>query len=292
MKKVLVTGSDGFLGSHITSTLHNLPVSLFTIRNKRDCDLRNINAVKARLQQVKPEAIIHLAASPDNKQNRCDQAFLNTISCTLNLLQAIPSSTECLFIHVGSYKQYGDIPVPFQENDKVNPTGSYGLAKSISETLVRHRTNSKFKMVCLRLGPVFGPGQSPENLIPYTVYSILRRATENLMASDVVWDPIYVSDAIEAICACIFQQKVWGEIINISGGIPYTPREIMRHIAQLMNVNNIKLERYKESNKNYPLPCIGEINQAKNLLGWQPRTTLLEGLRLTIDHICSDFCKL
>lgn len=283
--KVLVTGSGGFLGKHIVFELQKLPINLFGISNRLDCDLRDLTAVKSRLQKIKPDVIIHLAASPDTKNNRFDSAFFNTISCTLNLLQALPASHKCLFIHVGSYKQYGDIPIPFQEKNILNPVGSYGLAKSISEMLIRYRENRNFRAVYLRLGPVFGPGQSINNLIPHTIYSIIKNETKKLVASNITWDPIYVTNVVEAISSCIFQEETWGETINISTGSPYTPKEVMQYIAQLMNVNSIEFGRYEDQNEIHPLPCLGNISRAAELMLWKPRISIQEGLRLTLDYV-------
>lgn len=289
-KRILITGSSGFIGSHLVARLQSSRVSLLSeIRNRKDCDLRDFKAVRARIEQINPSIVVHLAASPDlgQKTQGNYQEFHNTVSCTLNILNAIPSSHKCLFIHVGSYKQYGNIPVPFHESDEVNPISIYGLAKDIAEKLVRVREDGTFRVVCLRLGPVFGPRQSSRNLIPRTILSVLNKRTEHLLATDMLWDPVYVSDAVKAILLCMSQAAAWGHIMNISGGIPYTPREIMYQIAELMNVS-IELKRYKGEDNNYT-HCWGDTSQAEGLLGWKPEISLRKGLKLTIDYFVNSY---
>ncbi len=238
-----------------------------------------------RIKSLDPDVLIHFAVSPDIGQHISTYSpeFYNTLHSALNVLQAIPRNRECLFIHIGSYKQYGKIPVPFREIDDAKPCSSYGLAKSMVEELISLRENDKFKAVYLRLGSVFGPGQPQRALIPHTIYSILNDTSQQLKAASVPWDPIYISDAIDAILACTVQPNAWGKIINISRGEAWSPKEIMYYIARLLNKRIEPIELNSQLGQRLPLPCLGDISLAKNILNWEPKVSVHHGLKLTVE---------
>src|SRR5579859_2230287 len=122
-KRVLVTGSAGFIGRYCVELLHDLGQEVLEIRNRIDCDLRDRDAVRRRLRGMNPDAVIHLAASPDPGHH--DSLYLesteNTLGCTRNLLAGLRRERPCVFVHVGSYKQYGMTSIPFREDDEPRP---------------------------------------------------------------------------------------------------------------------------------------------------------------------------
>jgi len=285
LERILVTGGRGFIGTHLVRRLRELGANVTEIRDRRDCDLRNFDAVRTRYQAIQPQVIIHLAASLDNRQQAAisstSRAY-NTIISVSNLLQAIPQHQPCLFVHVGSYKQYGYAPIPFREQGTVKPAGWYGLAKYTAERLVRRRQSDTFQGIFLRLGSVFGPGQNHQQMIPHIICSILRGECHNLSVVDVAWDPVYISDIVDGICMSICQAKARGEVINLSGGVCYSPRQVVGMIASMLNQCG---ELCKPPQADLvALPCWGDISYARQMLEWEPKVPLLVGLQRTIEY--------
>src|SRR5262245_59628332 len=109
-RRVLVTGSRGFLGGCVVPALLRADARVFEIGSRRECDLRVREAVAERLKQVRPEVVIHLAATADPPgQALSTDGFDNTVLATANLVHALPRDRACVFVHAGSYKQYGAV---------------------------------------------------------------------------------------------------------------------------------------------------------------------------------------
>jgi len=282
--RILILGSGGFLGRHLVSEMRSWGVIPFEVQGHADCDLKNYRAVLHRIRQISPDILIHLAASPDAKFKAHDSlmGFINTVLCTRNVVLAVKKVCPTLFIHVGSYKQYGNIPVPFRETVIPRPRTLYGMAKYISEKFLCMNQDSGLKGVCIRMGPVFGPGQDRRYLVAHTIHSILTRRSDHLVASDTHWDPIYVSDAVTAISLCMFKSQAEGRIINISGGISYSPYEIMCLIAEAMDEKNCSIIKLHDLIGGWN--CLGDISLAKNILEWTPATPIPTAIKLTVNH--------
>ena len=282
-KWILILGSGGFLGKHLVSALRSAGVVFFEVRGHTDCDLRNYQAVLRRLRDISPDVIIHLAASPDRRSGffRSSNDFINTVLCTVNVSLAARRIAPCLVVHVGSYKQYGKLPSPFKEDMVPRPCTMYGLAKHVSEVLLRVNRGNGLQSVCMRMGPVFGPGQSSRYLVARTIQSILRGTSASLEALDTLWDPIYVSDAIEAILLCASQRQAWGQTINFSGGVSYSPYQIVRLIVAAMDKEEMSVTPVPRSAVSWN--CLGDITLAQTLLGWMPAVPIPTAIRLTVD---------
>jgi len=281
LTKTLVTGSGGFLGRHLIEGLRNEGVQAMEIKNRSDCDLRRSRPVLERVHKLRPKYIVHLAASPDTKGSLISPSngFFNTIACTLNLVRAARKTGTQLLVNVGSYKQYGCCANPFRESQRVRPRSAYALAKQLSESFLLASQTPTFRVVCLRLGPLFGPHQHPRYLVAHAITSLLADKTRCLTASTVRWDALYVQDAVNAILRALATASAAGQVINVSGGIARTPYDIMCIIAELLRV---KANITKAHAQHGDWHCFGSIQRAQRLLKWNPSVPLESGLRLTI----------
>lgn len=282
--RILVTGSEGFIGQHVMRRLHRMGLNPAEVRNRHDCDLCRYQAVKSRLQQIDPGIIVHLAASPDVGKDPLSShmGFHNTVNCTLNLLYAVPPKRECVFIYTGSYKQYGASPIPFKEHYAPNPVNSYGRAKQVAENIVRMRESERFRPVYMRIGSVYGPGQPEDSFLSVAVDAVLEEDFAELKVSNLTWDPIYVSDVVNAICRCIATPAIWGQTVNVSGGVAHTPLQTVREIMLLTSAD-LSLAQYEVDNDGYS-PSLGDIELANQVLDWRPEVELTTGLKFIINH--------
>jgi GDP-L-fucose synthase len=280
---VIVTGSGGFVGRRIVAALRSLGTRVVEIRSRSDCDLRDPGQVKKRLHGCRPDVIVHLAASPDEGGTTVDgPQYTNTVLCAVNTAQLASPNSPCLFVNVGSYKQYGRIGLPFLEEATPRPERAYGFAKQVSEEVIRQREGGDFRAVYLRLGPVVGEGQRATNLVPNVVLAIRDGRAQRLGLADVPWDPVYIDDAIEAILLAIARRLSWGQTINVSGGLGISVQQVVTAIARLMAAEHCLAEMRRFHGA--VLPMVGDISRARRLLGWRPHTPLLEALRRCIEH--------
>lgn len=280
--RVLVLGSGSFIGMHLTAQLQHC-AQVFPVRGRRDLDLTNADAFTPFIRDAQPDVIYHLASSADTKLplHRSRREMQNSLRCTFNLVRALKKyARPCRVIHLGSYKQYGARPLPFRETDLPKPRSAYGIAKQISEWLLRRNETRALQTISLRFGPVYGPEQARTLLIPYTIHALATNPTAALSAADVEWDPLYISDAIAALTKCLDAPRAVGQIINLSGGESHSPYEIMCALAQLLNVARERVEKQAHFPGAYR--CLGDITRAHSLLEWVPRVSLVDGLEKTI----------
>jgi len=108
------------------------------------------------------------------------------------------------------------------------------------------------------------------------------RDIRDFRISNLLWDPIYVSDVIDAICRCIATPAVWGQTVNISGGVPYTPLQVFRQVMLLVH-DDPDLVKCKVENDGY-YPSLGDTRLAKKILNWRPNIGLSEGLEFIVNE--------
>lgn len=271
---VLVTGSGGFIGRHLVARLRSLNRPVIEIRGRIDCDLRDPSAVRRRLEGLAPEVVFHLAASRDGSADQ-DSAYLNTVQCMSGLLEALPEGRHCTVVNVGSYKQYGTIPAPFSEEAIPSPQSSYACGKQDAEHLLASRLSPSLSGVLARLGPVIGPGQPNEALIPHTLHLLRETSQPQIFAADSWWDPIYIDDALDALLRLAHCQEARGQIINLSSGCAWTPRRVVVALAALYGLQRDATTIRPRCGQ----PLLGDVGRSRKLLGWRPKIGLEEGLR-------------
>ncbi len=280
--RVLVLGSGSFIGASLTAQLQN-HAYVFQVRGRSDLNLTNANACTQLIRDTQPDVIYHLTCSADTKLplHRSRREIQNSLRCTFNLARALKKNARpCRVIHLGSYKQYGARPLPFRETDSPQPRSAYAIAKQISEWLLRRNPTRSFQTIALRSGPVYGPGQARTLLIPHTIHALTADPTAALSATDVEWDPLYISDALAALTKCLDELRAVGQIINLSGGTAHSPYEIMCTLAQLMGGTREQIQKQAHFPGAYR--CLGDITRARELLAWSPQISLVDGLEKTI----------
>jgi GDP-4-dehydro-6-deoxy-D-mannose reductase len=278
---VLVTGSGGFIGQPLVRRLRELGYSVAEIRNRSDCDMSDLRAIEDRIAEVRPETTIHLAASADSgAMGTMIQS--NTVMSVLNLVKAMRSKSSNV-IHVGSYKQYGEVPLPFRESDQVNPVTHYGHSKHIAEELLRYSERlGVIRLTSLRLGPVFGPGQSSRSLVARLIDSCSGK-NDGLQVGVKPWDPLYIDDAMDAIAAVLGSDRCVGGTFNVSGGVETNPLNFAELVGAEFGLPT-ELIRFKLAvSEGLGWSCLGDITRMTATTGWRPKWSHAEGVRQTVE---------
>ncbi|MDP2922789.1 MAG: GDP-mannose 4,6-dehydratase [Candidatus Omnitrophota bacterium] len=307
-KWVLVTGYEGFLGSHLTETLlnrgakiigldktYNRPNPILSnIRkdiNYKKGNVINLKLVKDIIDKYKPQIIFHLAAETivsaalRNPLN----TFKSNIQGTWNLLDSCRGKNFVEAIVVASSdKAYGKHnTLPYKENYALMGEYPYDVSKSCTDLLSRSYFRTYGLPVCTtRCGNIYGPGDFHfSRIIPDVLRSIIKEKPL-LIRSDgkFIRDYIYVKDIVGGyllLAEKMPQAKLYGEAFNFSGENPISVLELVKKIYQLAGtkpnykiLNKVKYEikyQYLSSKK------------ARKILGWKAKYTLEEGLRKTIN---------
>jgi UDP-glucose 4-epimerase len=282
-KRILVTGSSGFIGRNLVGELkrHNVEVITLTDPEGHRIDVRDWR----KIQEIRDiDIVYHLAAKtyvPFSFENPKAVYEVNVLG-TLNILELCRLRDVEKIVFVSSYVYGQPQYLPIDEKHPVQPTNPYMRSKVLGEELCR-AYNNDFGLRCIILRPfnVYGVGQSDDLLIP-TIISQLQAGKIELQDSEPKRDFVYISDLISAL---IEAEKFDGnfEIFNIGYGKSYSVKEIVdNNIIQLYG-KEVKINYKNERRKNEIMDVVADIRKARAKLGWEPKISIEEGLRRCID---------
>lgn len=306
MEKILVTGSDGFIGSHLAEELirqgYNIRTFVYynsfnswgwldslsaEIRGKLDVfagDIRDPHGVKEAMKGC--DIVMHLAAlvaipysyhSPDT--------FVDTnIKGTLNVLQAARDLNIKKVVHTSTSEVYGTArSVPITEEHLLQGQSPYAATKIGADQLALSFYRSFDTPVCVvRPFNTYGPRQSARAIIPAVISQVAGGKRKIKVGSlHPTRDFNYVKDTVRGFIACAESEYSIGEVINIGSGYEISIGDTVQLIAEVMGVD-IEIEaeqvRVRPAKSEVERLC-ADNSKAKRLLGWKPCYGGREGLK-------------
>lgn len=278
MNRILITGSDGFIGKNLIPRLIGENYSIIT-KSINDGDI----AEESTWHTFPPASVvIHLAAKtfvPASWQNSFDFYkcnFLGTIAA-LNYCQA--HNAKLIFLSTYLYGNPSELPI--NESAELKPSNPYALSKKIAEDACKFYAESLcVKVIILRLFNLYGPHQSDTFLIQTIILQIQRSQSINVMDLEPKRDFIYIDDAVEAIVKAITYDTPY-DVFNIGSGKSYSVAEIINIIQHIFNTN-LPIISKQERRKDEIMNTVADILKAKKKLGWIPKIDFETGLRRII----------
>ena len=298
-KRVLVTGGGGFLGKALVSELQKKGAHVFVPR-KQSFDLRDPLQVRDLYQQASPSIVIHAAAHGGGigymQQHPAEVFFDNIMMNTLMIQGAYEFKVE-KFIGVGTVCSYPKVlSVPFREEDLWNgypeeTNGAYGLAKKMMMVqLDAYRKQYQFNGMNLLLANLYGPGDNFDPEVSHVIPALIRKfltAKENGAHTVRLWGSgeatrefLFVEDAAEGII--LAAERYQGqEPVNLGVGRTISIKNLVAMIRQLTGYSG---EVYWDTSQPDGQPSRWlNVTRARREFGFEARTSLREGLTLTID---------
>ena len=317
-RKILVTGADGFIGSHLTEALvaQGLDVRAFVMYNSFNSwgwldsspkeiresldvfagDIRDPHGVRAAMKGC--DVVMHLAAliaipysyySPDT--------YVDTnIKGTLNLVQAARELGVEKVVHTSTSEVYGTARfVPITEEHPLQGQSPYSATKIGADQIAISFYNAfNTPVVIVRPFNTYGPGQSARAIIPSVITQIAAGAkTLSLGALHPTRDFSFVGDTVRFFIAAAQPAAPVGEVINGGSNFEISIGDTVKMIAEVMGADvDIKMDAQRlRPEKSEVERLWADNSKAKRLLGWEPVYAGLDGLRRGITETAAWFTK-
>ena len=278
MKRILITGSLGFIGQHLLNSLKQSNYKIFEC-NRFNGDLTIENSWN---NIEKCDYVVHLAGKSSIPESWADiHGFINNnTNITVNVLNYCRQH-NCKLIILSTYLYGNPIKLPIDEISETFTSNPYALSKKISEDLCKfYSENFGVRITILRPFNVYGVGQSDKFLIPSLINQILNGTTISIKDLEPKRDYVYISDLIDSIIKCLSLDNKF-EIFNIGSGISYSVNEIINIIQKQCNTN-YPIYTSKERRQNEVMNTIADISKAYKLLNWTPKKSIHEGIELIL----------
>lgn len=290
-QRILVTGANGFIGSHLTLRLRQEGAEVHAVYRSRrptdlhdqhwwQADLADLATVRQIVAKVRPEVIFHLASHVKGAPGleHVLPTFESNLHSTINLLTVAAESSCRRVVLTGSLAE------PEVENGELFPSSPYAAAKWASSAYARmFHALYKLPVLIARVFMVYGPGQLDlTKLIPYVTLSLLRKKTPKITSGDRLVDWIYVSDVVAGFVALAQAPGIDGCSIDLGSGSLLSIREIVQHVASIVD-GETRPDLGALPDRPLEPTRIAKTGETFARIGWKPQIPLLEGLQRTVD---------
>ena len=294
--RALVTGSGGFVGSHLCRYLQSLGDTVIECPGPdgpNALDITDGPSVCRRIADSSPDAIIHLAgvSSVAWSHSNPEKTFLINCVGTVNVLEAVrQGAPRCKVLIVGSGEMYGPVSVGKRahEQDSLRPLSPYAASKCAAEEAARQFASAyDVHAICTRPFNHLGDGQSAQFVVPSfarQIIEIKRNLRVQLEVGDLtpVRDFTHVEDVVRAY-RLLLDHAESGATFNICSGQPLSIGELL---DTFLSISGVKAEIKVESSRLRPVEIPWLVGDASRIreIGWRPHKTIRQALKAALDE--------
>ena len=313
-QKVLVTGADGFIGSHLVERLvrEGANVRAMCLYNSQgswgwldDSDKQIRESIDVRLGDIRDtewmaevtrgvDVVLHLAALIAIPYSYgAPRSFVDTnVSGTLNVLEAARRANVRRIIHTSTSEVYGTpIELPIRETHPLNAQSPYAATKVAADQLaLSYHRSFGLPVTVLRPFNTYGPRQSTRAVIPTILTQLMAGRREvKLGRLDTRRDLCFVTDTVDAFTRAVTSDNVLGEVIHLGTNTSPTIEDVFKVACRVVGIDACAVldERRLRPDPSEVLVLEGDPAKAKKRLDWTPTVDLEEGLRRTVDWLKS-----
>ena len=304
IKKILITGVAGFLGSHLAEKLANLGHNIIGIDNmiggdldnipkkvkfyKVDCcDFKKVNKIMKNV-----DFVYHCAATAHEGLSVFSPVEItkNNYLATVSIVTASINNKVQRIVYCSSMARYGDQMTPFTEDMPTKPVDPYGISKVAGETVLKVLCKlNKIEWVIAVPHNIIGPKQKYNDPYRNVVSIMINRLLQNkrpLIYGDGNQKRCfsYIDDCIYCLLALIDDKNVVGETINIGPDEEFVTINKVAEICSNITGSNLKPEYHADRPKEVKLAMCSS-DKARKLLKYKTSTDLYTGIKKTFDYI-------
>ena len=313
-KKVLVTGADGFMGSHLTERLVNygseviafVRGSILTTPSKMQ--LKSINHLKEKIKIIsgdiashdtvelikkeRPEIIFHLAAeayvnkSFDQPREVIDANVTGTLNVLHSCLTEDMKSANWIkrIVVTSSSEIYGTYYEKIKETFPMNPSSPYGASKAAADRLAYSYFNTYgLPIAIIRPFNTYGPRHTYDAPPKFASMALENKDITIYGDGEQSRDLMYVDDTVDGFLIMGSNEKAIGQSINFGTGIDTKIIDLARKIIKISGSSSKIIHMPPRMSEVMRLCC--DNSKARELFGWEPKVSIDEGLRRNIEWI-------
>jgi len=280
MKKCLVTGSGGFIGTHLVRALKMKGVKVIEFDRQKGKDVTDVNSFNG-LDSV--EVVFHLAAVSGykNSNSNIDLVYKTNVLGIVNVLEYC-RRVEAKMIFPSTYVYAKPYNKAKKETDKIDPTTNYAFTKYLGESLCLFYSRVfKVDTLILRTSNVYGLGQDNLYLVPVINRHLKNRTELKLTKPDVERSFLYIDDLVDAYIKIVDTKTSPGEVFNVGPDRSTTLKDLVKLMAEITNT----VPKILYSGKGRPNEVdINRIDNSKikSQIDFKPKVDLEAGLSKTL----------
>jgi nucleoside-diphosphate-sugar epimerase len=275
MKKIAITGSNGFIGKQLVPVLQSLGYNVTEISRSKGLDISDWDSVK---ELPKCDVIIHLAAKtfvPDSFDN--PRVFYDVNQTVTTNAMELARLWQAKIIHMSSYFYGPPQYLPVDEKHSIHPHNPYAQTKLIAENIVLgYSRDFNLSGIIFRLFNIYGPNQDDSFLIP-TILKQVKSGKVILKDPRPKRDFIHVRDVVDAIVTAVEKQFISVQIVNLGSGVSYSVEEIV-NLFSIYSKSSFTIDYTNEYRKGEVLDSLSSNAKILDVLGWQAKISIENGI--------------
>lgn len=285
MKRILVTGGLGFIGSNLANKLNKQGYDVTVFDKPKDLSvldpgikfshgsLENKHSVNIAMDRI--DCVVHLGAKariPESNINP-DEYFQSNVIGTKHISESAKANRVKRIVYAASSTYYGNQPTPQQPDMLAQPLNYYALTKAIGEQLLKLTPNA-VDCTVLRLFTVYGPGQPLNKGDALVIGNFLRQTKERLPLTidgtgQQTRDFVHIDDVTDAFVAAINSNHT-NDTFNVGSGESIS----INNLASLFSNNIIR----GPAREKYALHTKADISKTTAILDWKPKIDIIQGI--------------
>tara|TARA_B110000881_G_scaffold173520_1_gene157664 strand:- start:600 stop:1604 length:1005 start_codon:yes stop_codon:yes gene_type:complete len=306
MKKILVTGAAGFLGSHLCENLQNLNYHVIGVDSMIGGDLDNLpknlefhkmdccdfDALNKIMKSV--DIVYHCAATAHEGLSVFSPVEIskNNYLATVSVITAAINNKVKRIIYCSSMARYGDQPTPFTEDMEPRPVDPYGISKVAGEQVLKCLCDlNNVEWAIAVPHNIIGPKQKYDDPFRNVVSIMINRLLQN--KKPIIYGDgeqkrcfSYVDDCIDSLLALVDNKSLNKEVINIGPDEEFVTINKIAEICSNITGSNLKPEYYPDRPKEVKHATCS-ADKARKLLNYKTKTDLYTGIKKTYEYIKS-----
>ena len=310
MKKFLITGIGGFVGSYFWEYLEKQPEKSIVLGldmgpespisaanfSYQQMDLTDRLSVYKTIEDFQPDYILHLASFSSVSQSwkMPAESFINNTNIFLNIVEAIRSlALKTRILSIGSSEEYGDYPIhtmPLREEYELYPGSPYAVARVSQEMLSKlYAERYHLNIIMTRSFNHIGPRQRDVFVIPSFIKQLVKIANcdghgELYVGNiEVVRDFLDVRDVVDAYYRILIQGKI-GSTYNVCSGIGVKLKDIIQEAMDILHIQTKIIVDPQRIRPTENMCIIGDNTRLINELNWHPNHTMKGTITEMIDY--------